>query len=433
MARILRPYGKKRGERRTGSKRLGSYGEALFFLCVLAMGAAGLYVMLAEWILPEWRANQHFAEAECTVLGTRVGTRQVDNGIQYYPEVWIRYRAQSQQREAWTYKLAPVYVGDRPAAEALIEGFEVGQTYPCWYDPQNAERAVLVRQYTWWLWLLLVVPASFVILGSAGLVRALLHTSTSAERRAALVQRAAGLELFEDNQAMGERYPGIPRPSSINDSPGTHLAYRLPIDVSPGWKLLGVLLICLFWNGIVGLAIGGVVSDFVAGRGSWLAAAFLVPFAIVGMGFIVALVRQVLVTSGVGGVRLEVSDHPLVPGEAYTLFFSQSGRLRMNSLAILLVCEEEATYRQGTDTRTARQRVFEKQLYRRESFQVRPGMPFEDECELVVPEAAMHSFQSQHNEVKWELLVRGDVAGWPDYERRFSIVVYPQGARVAAV
>jgi hypothetical protein len=53
-------------------------------------------------------------------MGTRVGTRQVDNGVQYYPEVWIRYHAKGEQREAWTYKLAPVYNGDRQSAEALI-------------------------------------------------------------------------------------------------------------------------------------------------------------------------------------------------------------------------------------------------------------------------------------------------------------------------
>ena len=37
----------------------------------------------------------------------------------------------------------------------------------------------------------------------------------------------------------------------------------------------------------------------------------------------------------------------------------------------------------------------------------------------------MHSFQSNHNEVNWKLIVKGDVVGWPSYERVFQIVVTP--------
>jgi len=37
----------------------------------------------------------------------------------------------------------------------------------------------------------------------------------------------------------------------------------------------------------------------------------------------------------------------------------------------------------------------------------------------------MHSFRSGHNEVSWKIVVKGDVAGWPDYERSFPLIVYP--------
>jgi hypothetical protein len=42
-----------------------------------------------------------------------------------------------------------------------------------------------------------------------------------------------------------------------------------------------------------------------------------------------------------------------------------------------------------------------------------------------VPEGAMHSFAANYNEVSWKLIVKGNVDGWPPYEREFQIVVNP--------
>jgi hypothetical protein len=49
----------------------------------------------------------------------------------------------------------------------------------------------------------------------------------------------------------------------------------------------------------------------------------------------------------------------------------------------------------------------------------------EAEFELTVPAGSMHSFRSPHNSVDWALLVRGKVARWPLFERRFPVYVYP--------
>ena len=42
-----------------------------------------------------------------------------------------------------------------------------------------------------------------------------------------------------------------------------------------------------------------------------------------------------------------------------------------------------------------------------------------------MPAGAMHSFKADHNEINWSLVVEGDVAGWPDYKRSFSVIVCP--------
>jgi hypothetical protein len=97
-----------------------------------------------------------------------------------------------------------------------------------------------------------------------------------------------------------------------------------------------------------------------------------------------------------------------------------------------LVCEEEATFRQGTDTRTECMPVYQSEVYRRSAIQIEPGMAFEDRCEFQLPEGAMHSFHSAHNEVRWVVLVTGEVAHKLHYQRRFPVIVYPSEVRGAS-
>jgi hypothetical protein len=40
----------------------------------------------------------------------------------------------------------------------------------------------------------------------------------------------------------------------------------------------------------------------------------------------------------------------------------------------------------------------------------------------------MHSFSADHNAVSWMLVVRGRMARWPEFERRFPLYVYPLSA-----
>ena len=57
---------------------------------------------------------------------------------------------------------------------------------------------------------------------------------------------------------------------------------------SPLGKLIGAILICLFWNGIVGLFTSFEITGFMNGEGwSWFLAVFLLIFQIIGLALIV--------------------------------------------------------------------------------------------------------------------------------------------------
>jgi hypothetical protein len=424
-------YGKKRGHRRTGSSAWGSFGEAAVFAFFLALGTVFLVLLLRMPVLPEWRANHDFVQTTGAVLQKRVMPNL--DGSSYRAEILVRYTVGGRQYQGWTYDVtfnSPwAYSSNRDLRQAEIDRFEEARPCPVWYDPDDPATAVVVRGYSGWLWSLLLLPVSFIIIGGAGLVYATLGWGKSPEHLAAAAQLAGRRELFEESTPLARDYPHVPRDANLTNSPGTRLKYRLPINTMQGWKLLTATSICLGWNAIVvGFLVKALAATDESGARDidWRLLLFVLPFMIVGLGMVYYLIRQLLIATGLGPTHLEISDHPLLPGRHYDLFLSQAGRLKMNFLEIDLVCEEQATYRQGTDTRTEQRRVYQERVFERRKFDIPQGMPFEQQCRIEIPTGAMHSFSADHNEVQWKFVVRGEVLGWPKYERSFPIIVFPK-------
>jgi len=234
--------------------------------------------------------------------------------------------------------------------------------------------------------------------------------------------------LFDASTRFGPEFPSVPDADYITDSPGTVLAYRLPVAGAPAWALVAWLVAAAFWNGIVWFFVMFAVGSHVRGEPQWLLTLLLIPLAAFGLWLLAMFLRQLLLATGIGPTLVEISDQPLYPGERYRLFVSQAGRLKISSLEVLLVCEEEATYRQGTNTRCEARRVYEAVVLRRAEVEVLRGLPLEAEGELLVPPEAMHSFHAAHNEVRWRIVVRSSARGWPDFQRSFPAIVGPRRA-----
>jgi len=430
LARSFRYYEKKRGTRRTGSPTVASVGEAVFFAAFLLLGCGGVALLFTTLVVPEWRVNNEFVETSCKVLEKKIGEKQGEDGPLYRPEIKIEYNAGG-EISTWTnYDIHKAYSNSRENSLVIIDRFDVysperDNRYPCWYDPTNPCVAVLVRGYRWWVWLPFTVPISFIFIGAGGLIYALLHRGKSAERRAAMNRRGGDRDPFRVGGRDDRRYPSVPQGVNITNSPGTRLKFRLPMARSPGWALFGTLMFCVFWNGIVSVFVVIAVSSHLAGRPEWFLTFFIIPFVLIGLGAIGVFLRQLLVTTGIGPTFMEISDHPLYPGDRCRALLSQSGRLTINAMHVSLTCEEVATYRQGTNTRTETRKVYCREVFRRESFEIQSGLPFEADFELDLPEGVMHSFKADHNEVNWTLVVEGDVDGWPDYRRAFPVIIRP--------
>ncbi len=432
LSRFFRLYEKKRGNRRTGSPTVGNLGEAVFFGIFFVVGCGALAYMLAALVWPEWRANRQFEETTCTIIDQRVGSPPRDVWAErelepatFRPEFKVRYDADDGIYEADNvYDATNLYSADEASARRILEQFEVGHQYPCWYDPLNPGRVVLVRGYSAWLYVSLLIPLSFIVIGGGRMIYALVHWNASEERRSVMDQRAGQLDLFEGG-ASERDFPTVPTDANLTNSPGTTLAYRLPMSTTPGWKLFATVAAAVAWNALVALFLVMAVGSFTRGAPDWLLAASTVLFLAGGLWLAAYASRQVIMTTSVGPTRVEISNHPLVPGKPYEIFLSQAGRFTMRALEVWLACEERVTYLQGTDTRTERRRVYERRCFVRENIEIAQGLPFESRCQVEVPRGAMHSFLAAHNDVSWKLIVKGSVAGRAEFQREFQIVVNP--------
>jgi hypothetical protein len=274
-------------------------------------------------------------------------------------------------------------------------------------------------------WLMVIVMGSFTLIGGSGVVYTVLQVGTSAERRSAMARRAADMELIRDAVPSDQEYPTIPGDANLTNSPGVRLAYRLPVTHSGPWVLFSAAAFFLVWNGIATVLVTIAINSHLAERPDWFLTAFIIPFLAIGVWATYYFVQQMLLHTGIGPTTVEISDHPLHFGDRCRLFLSQAGRLQMRSLELSLVCEEETTYRQGTDIRTERCRVFCESVFEEKDFKIEPSKAFERECELVVPCQVMHSFRAKHNAVHWMLVACGDAKSWPTFRRSFPLVVYP--------
>jgi hypothetical protein len=298
---------------------------------------------------------------------------------------------------------------------------------PCWYDPRNPDRAVLVRGHNGSVWGMLLVPLAFLAVGYIGLRYNVRKFVTPGEMEEA--RRAKRLAKGAASVAEGE-YPTVPE-ADRKDHPGAVLAVRLPAHLPPGQLLryLGIGLAAL--GALVAVLAAGVVGVASLRALPALLVLGLIDLAL-GVGWLVLLfffVRQLRLVLGVGPTVVEVSAFPPVAGEPARLYLSQAGALQVRALRVTLVCEESATCKQGTDTRTEKRCVCRADLIRAADFTIEKDRPWEARGELAVPGTAMHSFKADHNEVRWELVLRAELAGLPDYQQEYVLVVRPPQGR----
>lgn len=238
MAIFFRSRLGRRGKSRPSSGQLSGGCGVLFFGVFLLAGIAGEIGVFWGLVRPLWRANHVYVETSCVVLGKRIAENHDGDGTTYRPEIHIKYTADGQEFQTWTYSASKVWSSGRARKQRILDQFVVGNEYPCWYDPDEPSLAVLVRGWSW-AYLFALLPLVFVVIGAGGIYATLRGARKTGPASTSAVE-GASLDATGSMgiPAAGEQLANVPV-VDLSNRPSTRLKYQLSLGISSGCALLG--------------------------------------------------------------------------------------------------------------------------------------------------------------------------------------------------
>jgi uncharacterized membrane protein YedE/YeeE len=392
-------------------------------ICILGplflLGILFSVIHLYVWGIPTWREAHRYVSARCVVENRYVHSWVDRNGhVGYRPEILIRFEDRAGQSflcrayDESTLTEGKGYTYTLEEATKAAQEFEPGTVCICHYQPEEPTRVLLKRHFEIWGWLFLVIPVSISVLGASVLIWLAKRRSLSREWLAKPIKNR-------------RRYPTVPAARQINESPGIDLAYRLPMTLSPIIQNLAGLAISFLWNLVAVGTFAFVLSVRSDRLDLILAMLFGLTYGGIGILALIVFSRRVIRTLRTGTTILEISNHPVFPNRTYRLSLRQNGFLVAKSYTIDLVCDEIARFRDGTDTLTNKQEVLRIPLYARDDLRIPSGETFREEFFLKIPAGAMHSFQTDSNEIRWKVSVLIKTGKTGTIRRECPIIILP--------
>ena len=351
--------------------------------------AIGLLVLVL-WYLPNtFRgvASFFWVERPCTVESSRVVAVDSDDGTTYRVDILYRYEFEEVEYRSNRYKSFEGSSGGRQAKQAVVDRYRPGSQAVCYVDPSSPGNAVLVRGLGWEAALGLL-PLAFI---------------------------AVGLGVF----LSGRPKAVVPATLVLDGPDGLAGPRELKPRVTPLTRLVGMVFITLFWNGIVSVFLFHLADEWKRGHQPWFLTIFLIPFVLVGAAFLFGAVSSLLSLTN-PRPSLHLTPGVLTPGCSFELAWSLRGPAgRLQNLVIFLEGREEATYRRGTDTTTDRH-VFARFMIAGAD---NPLEMAQGSARRTLPAGVPPGFSAGNNKILWSLRVHGKIAFWPDLSEEFEVAV----------
>ena len=339
--------------------------------------------------------------ADCEVISSTV----VASGDTSRPEIRYRYQVDDRPYTSDRYNFIPGSTNDRTVPDTVAR-YAPGTRFQCFVDPTDPTQAVINRDVTFWYYFGLIFFAAF-----AGIP---LFVGAFVVRR--LPATRAARQTYD--------VPPGTRPTDIGSiGVASDLGPAvLHSTASPMSKLITATIVCLFWNGLVGIFTFFEIREFTSGGGaSWFLALFLLLFQIIGVALLLAVPYQMLALAN-PRPTITLSRGTLPIGGSVPFEWKLTGAAsRVSRLTLTLQGREEARYRRGTNTHTDTHVFYSVVLA-----EATDSMAIERGGGTIrIPSGTMHSFAANNNKIIWTLTVKGEISRWPDVDESFDVTVSP--------
>jgi hypothetical protein len=369
------------------------------FFGVFAAAGLGIFFGLVVPKALSFFQMKNWVEAPAEVIWSRVQSHSGDDGTTYSVDVFYTYELGGRDYRSNRWNLIGGSSSGRGGKQKVVDSHPAGKGFTCFVDPDKPWRAVVNRDVGW-AGLFALFPLPFIAVGLGGLWYTFIRKPK------------------EGAKVAGRRNPSALRPDAGSaKSSGGGRRKRI-------WGFLGAVLIAAFWNGIVSVFVVIAWKAWQSGHPEWFLNIFLIPFVLIG-AFLIGHVpyRLMAIFSPIYG--LDWGDENLAPGDRVRLSWRRSGGGgQPRRLTILLVGQEEATYRRGSNTSSATSVFHEAVLFET----VKPQMMPSGTCDLIIPEDAVPSFTGEHNKLRWFIRLIAEVPWRPDVDDEHELEVgNPEG------
>jgi hypothetical protein len=405
----------------SGSGRAGGCATAIivaFLGLFVVVGSAAGFFMSGRPLYHAYAARGWMPTA-CEVVSSQI----VHSDDTARPDIVYRYTIGGRQYTANRYNFVPGSTNDSTVPEVVAK-HAPGTKFECYVDPADPSSAVMNRTPTLWYFMGLAFFVMFACIpGAIGVFvvrsRRRAHTTQGALSGSASGRMGDGVSARAGAGAAAA-FTDSRFASSSSVADGGPIV--LKPSASPLGKLVAITLICLFWNGIVGIFTFMEYRMFVEGDAfGWGMAAFLLLFQIVGLALLAAVPYQLLAMANPRPI-ITLSRGSLTLGGSAAFTWELNGAAqRVAGLRITLRGTESARYRRGTDTKTDTHEFFSETLVdATHAMNIPRGSGT-----IRVPADSMHTFDADNNKVTWTLHVAGDIPRWPNIDETFDITVRP--------
>ena len=376
----------------------GSGCLAIFFLLFAIVGGALLWFLLIRPML-KVNAARSWEAVPCTVVESRVDESSGDDGSTYKALVNASYRYGGAEHQAPYDFSGKTYSSGYDGKAEIVARYPVGSRITCYVNPEDPSESVISREMSG-AYLFGLLGLFFMLPGIIGLFWMMRGGAT----------RSRVVAVKPDPSAPF----GLTNPQGDVSGP-----VELKPKATPLGQLGAAILGTLFWNGLT-----WTIIYFALIREPdrhWFPAIILSLFALIGLVFVYAAIRQFLMLFN-PRPRLTLSPSSLRRGEVAYLQWRLTGATGgARRLLVTLEGKEEVRYRRGTDTLSESKAFAAIPLVdTADSYQMLSGS-----TSFAVPSDTLPSFASQNNKVTWSIKARLEIAHWPDSEEEFEILVRP--------
>lgn len=378
------------------------------------IGLALVYYLTGD-LWKQWQ-TKNWKPTDATVMESNYLRHEStdDDGhtsVGWSPDIFYTYRVDGAEFKSSRYRFISSSSSDIDNVIAITSRYGAGSMTIAYVNPDDPAEAVLSQELGWGA-LLYLIPLLVVGIGTT-MVRRSGATYVSSKPVMAGVVQESGREVpyvanYEQREKLIQQYlaPTV--------DPATGYLLLKPTFGRKG-KFFGLLFAAIFWNGIVSVFL---VQGF---DGAIFMLLFMVPFVLVGLGLVAGVFHQFLALFN-PVIQLKVKSQEIRLGQKFEFVWDITGRSdKLRKVSIHLVGREEASYRRGTDTVTAKSTFADYVVYESSGGVVSS----QGNASLAVPDSTMHSFNATNNKIIWEVVVKGEIPRWADISDNYGVIVTP--------